>query len=279
MTRRINAILVLLVLAGSLALGGCARTVRVETGELVTCTYGEVVTDTVKVVEVPADKAASYHVVKKTVTCDRHKHLEDLYAQAQAAILAADLDAAKAKLAEIVKQDAAFKRAQAQLDAIQAGKAPVPDNGASTGGANTGTGGTGDKQPVGPIANLSDRLPDSLPGYTAAPISSDVFNLSRQYTPSDGSPTDSLVVVVEQYKDATAAKKAISAEVTSGYREDVSTAKVAGRTVRFGTDGRRFATLVWNEGGVLIAIEASSASRKPENLKSHLVSLAAEIVK
>jgi glyceraldehyde-3-phosphate dehydrogenase/erythrose-4-phosphate dehydrogenase len=48
--------------------------------------------------------------------------------------------------------------------------------------------------------------------------------------------------------------------------------------VRFGTDGKRFATIAWNEGGILVVMEASSASRKPEELKNHLTSLASEIV-
>lgn len=279
MSRRFSTALIVLALLTAGALTGCARTVRVETGEIVTCTYGEVVTNTVRVVEVPADKAAAYHVISKTVTCDRHKHLEDLYAQAQAAILASDLEAAKAKLAEVVKGDATFRRAQAQLDALKAGKTPVPDAGSSGGPNNGGTGGPGGQQPVGPIANLSDRLPDTLPGYKASPIIADVFTLSREYVPGDDAPTDSLVIVVEQYKNATAAKSAISAEVTSRYRDDVSTVKVAGRSLRFGTDGKRFATIVWYEGGVLVALEASSSTRKPANLKSHLVALASEIVK
>lgn len=270
--RRFQAGLITIAILGSLALSGCARTVRVESGELVRCTYGEVVTNTVKVVEVPADKAASYHVVTKTVTCDKHKRLEELYAQAQAAISASDLAAARLKLAEVVKADAAFRRAKAQLDAIDAGQKPTPDSGSG----GTGTGG---KQPVGPIANLADRVPATLPGYTAAPIISDVFTLSRQYTPDASAPTDSLVVVVEQYRSATAAKAAITRTVARGYAHDVSTVKIAGRSVRFGTDGKRFATVAWYEGGVMIVMEAASSSGKPAALKTHLVSLAGEIVK
>jgi len=272
MSRRTRAALVTLALLAAVVLSGCARTVRVESGELVTCAYGEVVTNTVKVVEVPADKAAQYRVVSTTVTCDKHKGLEALYAQAQASIVASDLVAARLKLAEIVKADAAFRRAQAQIDAIDAGQKPSPDSG--TGGDNTGG-----KEPVGPIANLASRVPDTLPGYTAAPVISDVFTLSRQYKPAAGTPTDSLVVVVEQFRDAAAAKAALARNVSRGYGDDVSTVKIAGRSVRFGTDGRRFATLAWYEQGVLIVMEATSPSGKPESLKSHMVSLASEIVK
>jgi hypothetical protein len=274
MSKRLAIIIVALSVCGAALLSGCARMVRVETGELVTCTYGEVVTDTVRVVEVPADKAAGYSVVTKTVTCDRHKRLEALYAEAQAAIVASDLAAARAKLAEIVAADAAFKRAKAQLDAIVAGKKPLPDSGGSGGGS-----GSGGKQPVGPVANLSGWVPNVLPGYAGAPITSDVYTITREYVPAAGGPADSLVIVVEQYRDAAAAKAAIAGAIAPGSNSDVSTVQIAGRSVRFGTDGSRFATLAWNENGVLIVLEASSASRKPAGLKSHLVSLASQIVR
>jgi len=129
------------------------------------------------------------------------------------------------------------------------------------------------------VANLSDRVPATLPGYTSTPIVADVFTLTREYVPSSGGQTDSLVVVVEQYKDAASAKKAISNQVGRSYPVNASTFTVEGRSVRFGTDGRRFATVAWNEGGVLIVMEASSSSRKPAGLKSHLSALVGEIAK
>jgi len=279
MKRRSTAGLVVVVLAFALALTGCAAKVRVETGERITCTYGHVVTDTVKAIEVPADKASQYRVVEKTVTCDLHKQLEASYAQAQADIEAGKLADAKAKLAEIVKADAAFRKAQAQLDALLAGKTPPVDTGGPTSTPSTSTADPGDgKVPVGPVPNLSDWVPASLPGYTSTPIIADVYTLTREYLPASGGQTDSLVVVVEQFKNATAAKRAISTGIKSSYPSDASTVQVEGRSVRFGTDGRRFATAAWNENGVLIVIEASSSTRTPAGLKAHLTALVGEIV-
>jgi hypothetical protein len=241
------------------------------------CTYGEVVSDSVRAIDVPADKASAYTVVTKTVTCAFHAHLEDLYAQAQAEIAAGQLAAAKTKLTEVVKADASFKKAQAQLDAIAAGKTPPSDTGAST--PKPATGGDSGAVPVGPVANLSDWVPSTLTGYTSTPIVADVFTLTREYDPKPGGPTDGLVIVVEQYKDGTAAGKAIARSVAFDYPVSPSTTQVKGRAVRFGTDGRRFATVAWSEGGVLIVIEGSSPSHKPADLKSHLLSLVGEIVK
>ncbi len=276
MSRRIGIALVLAALVGGLTLTGCAQLVRVESGEVVTCTYGEVTTDTVKVIEVPADQAGNYSVVRTTVICDRHKALEALYAEAQAAIVSDTLDVAKAKLTEILAIDAAFRRAKTQLDAINAGKKPVPDTGSTTPG---GSGETSGQVPVGPVANLASYVPDTLTGFTAQGISADAFSLAREYVPVEGSPADYLMIVVEQYRDAAGAQAAIKTQVVPGYGFDVSTVSVAGHALRFGTDNKRFATLAWNADGVMIVIEASSAARNPTDLKSALVTIAGRLVK
>jgi hypothetical protein len=279
MSRKLGIALAAAAFAGALVLAGCAQLVRVETGTIVTCTYGEITTDTVHVVEVPADQAANYTVTRETTTCPLHLKAEALYSEAQAAILSADLAAAKAKLAEILALDPTFRHAKTQLEAIDAGKKPVPDTGSTTPSAGTTDTAGGDKQPVGPVANLAGYVPDTMAGYTGEPVVTEVFTLSREYVPPASSPADYLVVVVEQYKDAKAVAAQIQAAVAPGYGFDVSTVNVAGHNMRFGTDGSRFATIAWNDGGVLIVIEASSAARKPTNLKSTLTTLAGGLVK
>jgi hypothetical protein len=289
MSRRAVLILVALLSAGAL-LAGCSRNVALETGERIVCTYGEVLTDTVRTVEVPAADAAKYKVVRETITCDRHKRLEALYAQAQAAILAGDLTAAREALAEVVKTEPQFRNAQQQIDAIDEGRTPVVDTGApkpspsgttsSTPGGTT-PGGTTDspgKEPVGPVASLSSFVPDTLPGYTSAPVIADVFALTREYEPAASAPTDALVVVVEQYRNAEAAKAAIKNDLGGSYSDSPSTFNVSGRSVYFGTDGHRFAIVAWNEQGIVVVIEGSSKTGKPAALKSHLTSLIDAIV-
>jgi hypothetical protein len=278
MSRRFLSAVVVAAIAGALVLSGCTQVVRVETGEIVTCTYGEITTDTVHVIEVPADQAANYTVTRETTTCPRHLKAEALYAEAQAAILASDLATAKAKLAEIVALDATFGRAKAQLDAIDAGQTPVPDTG-STNPSKPSTGTADGQLPVGPVASLAGYVPDTLAGYTAQPVIADAFTLTREYIPAAGSPIAHLVIVVEQYKDAKAAGTQITAVIAPGSSFDVSTVSVAGHDMRFSTDGSLFATLAWNDNGVLVVIEASSTAHKPADLKSNLVTLAGGIVK
>ena len=286
MSRRLTLIIIALLAAGVL-IAGCSRTVRVETGERIMCTYGEVVTDTVRTIEVPADKAAGYKVVTATVTCDRHKRLETLYADAQAAIVAGDLGTARAKLAEVVTVEPLFKNARQQLDTIDAGGRPAPDASASkpsgssspaASATSTAKPATG-QEPVGPVASLSSWVPDSLPGYTATPIVADVYTLTREYLPVAGAPTSALVAVVEHYKDSAAAKRAIRNDLGRSYSTGGTTLTIKGRSVYFGTDGQRRAIVAWNEGGVVVAIEGAVRTGPPSSLKSHLSGLVGAIVK
>ncbi len=285
--RRIPVLILMAVLSAGIVLVGCARTIRVETGERIVCTYGEVLTDTVHTVVVPADQAGSYKVVNLTITCDRHKRLEGLYAEAQAAITAGDLKTARAKLAEVITIEPTFKNAQQQIDAIDGGKTPVVDTSVPKTPAGivtppgTSGGGTSSpgQQPVGPVTSLSTWVPDKLPGYTSTPVIADVYTLTRQYVPAKTDPTDALVIVVEQYKDATAAKAAIANDLGRSYPTGSSTITVGGRSVYFGTDGHRLAIVAWNESGVIVAIEGSSKGGTPQALKAHLTSLVSAIVK
>jgi len=258
----------------ALLLGGCQQKVTVETGERVVCTYGEVVTDTVKTIEVPADQADRYGVVERTVTCDRHARLAVLYAAAQAAIRSGDLKTAREKLSAVVAGDPLFLKAAAQLADIEAGRTPQPDGGGPSSGTSSGG-----KQPVGPVANLSRFVPDVLAGYKAQPVLADVYTLTREYVPTGGGDVESLVIAVEQYRDAAAAKQAIAATIKKDYSISPSSPAVNGRTLYFGTDGTRFGLVSWNENGVVVAIEASSKSRKPAGLKGTLVSIVGEILK
>jgi hypothetical protein len=287
----IALVAVALVAAAALVGYSSTRTVRVETGERIVCTYGEVTTDTIHTIEVPAADAAKYKVVRETVICARHQQLETLYAAAQDAIDSGDMAAARAKLVEVIKLEPLFKNAQQQIDAIDAGKTPVVDRsigpkpgtvtptpGATPPPPDDSTSSPG-KEPVGPVAALSTWVPASLPGYTATPIIADVYVLTREYLPSASAPTSALVVVVEQYKDATYAKAAIKNDLALTYSGSAATLSISGRSVYFGVNGRGRAIVAWNEGGVLVVIEGAVKSGPPVGLKGHLTSLVTEIVK
>jgi hypothetical protein len=277
------AILAVVVLALVAVLGGCAgRTVSVQTGERVICTYGETVSTTVHTVRVPASEAKKYSVTTRTITCDRHTQLEKLYAEAQAALGKNDLATAKSKLEAVVKLEATYKKAAAQLEEIASGKTPAPDGstGASTSGGGTPPDTGGESEPgtvEGPVASLLVYTPDSIEGFTAQPVIADAYSISRQYLPKSSGGVASLVIVAEQFRDATAAQDWIETNVRGRYVKSARDVKVGSRNAYLGTDGRRFAVIGWTEGPIAIAVEAD-AGNEPAGAFSLLQTVAADIV-
>ncbi len=278
--RRISVISALLIVGLATGLAGCGeRVVKVESGTRVVCTYGEQLSNTIKIVDVPASEARLYTVKTAKVTCTKHRKLEALYADAQRAIAANDMKTARAKLAEIIELDASFRKASEQASDIDSGRKPVPDIGSPATGSPTGsTVPTGTGIPEGPVASLATWVPDSIPGYKADPVTADSVSLTREYTAVGGGAVTSIVVVAEQYKDATFAKAAAVGTISGQYsaRRDRGTAD--GRTLQFGTSGASFAAVAWNEGAVLVVVEAYSASGKASSLKGDLQAIAAAII-
>jgi hypothetical protein len=251
--------------------------VKVQSGERVVCVYGETVSTNVKTLEVPASKVADYKIVTKTVTCDRHKALEALYAAAQKAIAAGDLTAARAKLAEVLGLDANYRKAAEQAAQIDAKKKPVPDPGSGPGGSTTPTGTPGGV-PDGPVASLSGWVPDTLAGYRADPVIADPAALTREYVPTSAKAVTSIVVVAEQYKDATAAKAAAATLMASQYPSGRTTLQADGRNLLYGATSAKFAAVAWNEGAVLVVIESYSSAGSVGSTKSELASVAAALI-
>lgn len=278
-TMRTRSALFAVALAAVLALTGCGeKTVKVQTGERVVCTYGETISTTVKTIEVPASKAADYRVVTKKVTCARHKALEALYAAAQKSIADGDLAAARAKLAEVLAMEAGFRKAAEQAAQIDAGKTPKPDTGGgpATPGGSTET--TGSGVPETPVASLAKWVPDSIPGYKADPVVADTNALTREYVPSGSAPVVSIVVVAEQFKTADAAKAAADDTIARQYPSSRSTVDADGRKLSFGVSGTKFAAVAWNEGAILVVVEGYPKSGSGSSLKGTLQTIASAII-
>jgi hypothetical protein len=266
----------LLALVLALALTGCSeRTVKVQSGTRVVCSYGETVSSTVRTIEVPASRAAIYKVTTKTVVCARHTSLEQLYAAAQKAIADGDLKTARAKLAEVLAIEAEYRKAAEQAAAIDAGKTVVPDTSSGTPGGTTG-GGTG--VPEGPVASLAIWVPATISGYKADPVIADAAALTRDYVSTGSSGFASFVVVAEQFVDAAAAKAAAERTIAKQYPSSRSTTTADGRTLLFGASGSRFAAVAWNESAILIVIEGYAKSGSASGLKGELQSIAAAII-
>ena len=297
MKRLVMALLAVSLSLAVVASAGCQKKVDVKSGTLTICTYGEVISEDVATIKIPADKAGGYRVTTVTRTCDRHRKLEALYAAAQLDIIKNDLAAARTKLAQIVASDAGFRRAGQQLKQIDARKKPTPDTGGTQITTKPGTGSRpttsaptpgsapapgpapapvpapGGTNPTGPVESLLKWAPASLTGYAGTQPVLDATSMSRQYRPSATSKTASLVIAAEQFRDATAAKNALSSQVKSHYSRDESTVSVNGHSAYFGTDGRRFAVLSFTDGAVMVVVEMAQAPDQQAGLRDELVAV------
>jgi hypothetical protein len=278
--RRFTSTLVVAAMAVALLTGtGCQKKIEVQSGTRTVCTYGEVVSNDVKTVSVAADKAGGYRVRTVTVTCDRHKKLEALYAEAQKDIASGDLKAAKLKLTQVLASDSAFRSAREQLRAINSGKKPTPDTGSKpdTSKPTTSTPKPGDDQPTGPIQSMMKWAPDTITGFAASKTKADSMSLSRQYVPAAGSKAVALVIVAEQFRDAAAANAALKTQVKLPYSNGASTVTVNKHSVYIGTDSTRYAILAFTQGAVLVQVEMASKPGAQTGLKDALIAVGKQL--
>jgi hypothetical protein len=250
---------------------GCAPKVEVRTGTKVICTYGEVVSDDIRTIKVPAADVAKYSVRTVTRICDTHTRLEALYREAQDAIAAGDLATAKKKLEAVIALDAGFAQAGAQLGIIASGGTPKADSAPVPSGTTTSTPKPGDGTTGNPAESLLAWAPDAISGYTASKPTIDPLSIARQYVPASDAKPVTFVIVVEQFRNNAGAKVGLKEQVTSRYTRNKATLTVNGRSVYYGTDGRRYAAIGFVDGSVMVALEMSAAmGESPNGLKSSL---------
>lgn len=294
--RRVWTLLVVLMLgAGLVALPGCRKQmVTVETGEIVICTNGEIVSDTTEEIEVPADQVAEHGVTTKIITCDFHEKLASLYAAAEKALAEGDTEAAERALAEITETDGSYRDAASRLAELRASKTSATGGGTTGGGTgdSTAPGGTtpggttpatpggttpstpgDDDGPVGPIANLVSYIPDRLPGFVGQRIYSDPFVLFRDYLPESAGKIVQLAVEVEQFKDNVMARKNLDDRVRVRYASNAQDLKIGSLDGYFGTRPG-FAGLAMTEGPVFVLLEIYTTSSNPAEHRDAMVAAA-----
>lgn len=255
-TKLTGAIALLLAVVLVVALSGCQRKVTITTGEIVICTAGEIVEDNTEEVEVPQDEVMNYGVKTTVITCDEHSDLGSLYDQAQAAIESGDLAKARELLASVVATDPSYRKAKAQLDAIDAGQQPERDTPAEVVDGGTSTPETPDnEEPVGPIASLTRYVPDAIDGYVAQGIVADPASLARQYLPTAGS-ANQLIIEVEQRVSADVAAQQ-QAVIIADYPENATSKSIGGITVVAGARGP-YAAAVFADGPITVIVELHS---------------------
>jgi hypothetical protein len=258
---------VALALVASLGLvSACQRTVEVQSGTRIVDSRGQVISEDIQTLRVPADKAGAYRVV--TIVQDPGAaQLASLYTAAQDAIASGDLQTAAKRLADVIAIQPTYKNAKQQADAIAKGQKVTPDRSPSTPATSTPKPST---PPTETGSALLSWMPDALTGFTAGKAAVDPLSVSREYAPGSGNPAKSLVIVAEQFRTAADAKAALENSVKQRFTKNASSSTVHGHAIYFGTDGKRFAAVGFTNGAVMIALEASPDSGSPSAMKSTL---------
>jgi len=293
------AVVVVVAVAVAVLLTRDPRMVTVANGEIVLCTEGEVISDTTEELQVPASDVGEYGVTTRVTTCDYHAQLASLYAEAQDALRAGDAEEARKALAEVVKIDPTYRKAASQLEDIESGRTPKPDDAPASPGDAPGGNGDGDSDPgdgdpadtpsdpvdddgsdvpQGPVLDLMRYVPDTLTGFVAQGLLADPFVLTRQYLPENQEDITALVIVAEQFKDNAGAQAELDRTIKTTYPDAASAFDVAGNAAYFGTRGS-VAIVAFADGAVLVAIEGASGSDDASGLKATLSDVAEELMK
>jgi hypothetical protein len=269
----------LLMFAVLVVTPACQRTVEVQTGTRTVDSQGHVISEDIRTVRVPADKASAYRVVTIKQPASNADTFASLYAEAQKAIEGGNLKLAETKLTELLGLTADYQMAKSQLDAIKKGQKVSADPKATKPGTTTSPGGTSDApgQPVEVAGSLLQWVPDTLSGFTAAKTSADALSVSREYKPGSGNAAASLVIIAEQFRTAADAKSALAIQAKRPYPKNAATSKVHGHDVYFGTDGKRFAVMGFTSGAVMVAVEASPESGSPSGLSAALAKVVSQL--
>jgi hypothetical protein len=257
----------------------CQRTVEVQTGTRTVDAQGNVISQDIRTVRVPADKAGAYRVVTITQAPSKADKVASLYAQAQQAISGGNLKLAEKTLNELLAIVPEYRSAKKQRDAIKKGQKVSADTGASKPATSTAGGKSGGSsgQPAEVAGSLLQWVPDNLSGFTASKANADSLSVSREYRPGSGNSAASLVIVAEQFRTSAEAQSALTTQVKQRYPKNADTSKVHGHDVYFGTDGKSFAVMAFASGAAMVAIEASPDSGSPAGMSSALAKVVGQL--
>lgn len=257
----IAAVLVVLLVATGI---GFASLTSVATGTKLVCKYNHTIRENISSTVVPRWSADDYGVLKTTITCQKHKRLEKLRADALAALEAGDTETAKKLFTEIRRIDPTFADVNTQLDRIAA-KQPSP----SSPGAPPNP-----AEPV-PVIDLPSMLPASLNGYKTGELDAGAAYASRNYRPDSQGKMQSLLATVHSAGTQTGAEQFIIRVDQAGFPKNAKNITVNGYAAYFGTNGTTYATLAWAKGTIVYELQAHSSAGNPAGLEQDLIALAA----
>lgn len=264
MNRRTRIIAIVIIAAISVAGIRFGAFTGVKTGTVLRCKYNHTIRANVYTSIVPRWRVGQYGVMTTTITCQKHKRLEKLRADALAALKRGDTATAKKLFEEIKRVDPVFQDVNTQLGRL-----------------NDGT--TNPASPANPVnpatpppaINLPALLPSVLAGYKSSQIDSGESFASRNYRPDSQARMQSLLVTVHSTGAQAAAEQFIIRVDQVAFSKNGKNTTVNGYSAYFGTDGITYATLAWAKGTIVYELQAHSSTGNPADLESDLAALAA----
>lgn len=254
-----------------LAISGCSPMVSVQTGTKTLCRYGHAVSEDIRTVKVRANAVDRYAIVTKYVVCPNHREAEQLVADAKRALGRGDGEEAEKLLAK------AFETAPdvddpdglaARLGVKRPTARPRPATPTTPTPKSPTTKAPSGGGVISPV-DLIAALPRSLPGYQFSSENRSSVSASRVFYGVSAPPRE--VIVQVTYVGSASAYESWARPIKLSYSVSGATLKVGSRTVYFGTDGKRFATAIWRNGGAALQVEAVAKSGAPAKLRSAVV--------
>lgn len=121
-TRAKAVFIFLLVLALSFSVLSCEKSasakVKVRTGTRVVCKYGEVLEDNTRLISVPKSEVSKYKVRTVRKLCLKHRRAENLYKQAERALVKGERDRAQEAFQKIMELDPKFRDTKKRLASV-----------------------------------------------------------------------------------------------------------------------------------------------------------------
>lgn len=209
------------------------------------------------------------------------KSTEQLYAEAQKALAAGKVSEAEKLLEEVKKRDPKYRNTETQLDQIEAYK------------KDKSTGGSGDQSSDQSSSDIDEYididvialLPTSLSGYITGQAQKTYRSAMCDYQPT-GEPDDKLptrvehlLITIHQRGSKEGAKDFITDLGSKIAAQDADDIKIEGKPCYFGTDGIRYARLLFADGILVYEFLILSPSGKPEKAYNDITAVGEQVIK
>ncbi|MDZ4178620.1 MAG: hypothetical protein U1E29_05255 [Coriobacteriia bacterium] len=192
------------------------------------------------------------------------------YRKALDALASGETTTAIALLERALQLDSANERARRQLTRTRSGAGDSGNGGTPDVPADSAPDPVAPDDPAfnQPIAELADLLPPYVDGYVLGVVVKGEDDVTVSGTPVDLDLSNTRSLWTVHDTKTTAGATAFIADVTGSlYTQDAATLTIGGAQAFFGTDGTRFASIVYVRGRYVFEVVLTSATGDPAGLR------------